>query len=558
MLKFLKIENFALMDRVEIEFRPGLTLITGETGSGKSILVDAVGLLAGERASQDMIRQGSEKARVEGVFELVAAHPARRRLREAGIEPEDSELIIRREISLSGTNKIFINGSLSTLGLLAEVGLLLADIHGQHDQQMLLQARTHLAYLDAFGDNLQPTAEVAGLFNQLGELRQKLQTIRAGEQERLRRLDTLRYQIEEIESLRLTPGLDSELEREKELLASAEKRCQLSQQAYQLLYDQEDSALTLLARAARDLQSLADSDPRCLEQADRAQELRYHLEELAFQVRDYASKVVFDPARLEAVQERLAEIQKARRKYGANADAILEYLRKVQGEAATLLEAEHLEESLLVREESLRQAYLEKAGALSAKRREDARRLQTEMERELAQLAMENTLFQVALQSGEENATEQGIDQAEFLISPNRGENPRPLSRIASGGELSRVILALKSIITPEKYPKTLVFDEVDSGIGGRVASAVGERLARLSAHHQVFCVTHLPQIASYATEHLQLDKVVDAGRTLVRIELLDASRRVGELARMLAGEAVTPTTLRHAEELLLRAAGKA
>jgi DNA repair protein RecN (Recombination protein N) len=557
MLKFLRVENFALMDRVEIEFRPGVTLITGETGSGKSILVDAVGLLAGERASQDMVRQGSDKARIEGIFELAPTHPARLRLREAGLEPEEGELIIRREISLSGSNKIFVNGSLSTLGLLAEVGVLLADIHGQHEQQSLLQARTHLAYLDAFGRNHRQLEEVAGLCRQLTELRQTVQEMRAGEEQRLRRLDTLRYQIEEIESLRLAPGLDRELEREKEMLATAEKRSQLSQHSYQLLYEQEHSALGLLAKAGRDLESLAEVDPRCREQAGRTQELRYHLEELAFQIRDYASTVVFDPARLEAVQERLAEIQKARRKYGASVDLILEYQRKIGEEAATLSDAEHLGEALLAREEALRRAYLEAARALSAKRREDALLLQAEVERELSELAMGDTLFRVALQSDEETPAEQGIDLAEFLISPNRGETPRPLARIASGGELSRVVLALKSIITLEKHPKTLVFDEVDSGIGGRVASAVGEKLARLAADHQVFCVTHLPQIASYATDHFQVDKVVNDGRTLVRIRLLNPADRVQELARMMAGEAVTPTTLRHAEELLLRAAEK-
>jgi DNA repair protein RecN (Recombination protein N) len=552
MLKFLKIENFALMDRVEIEFRPGLTLITGETGSGKSILVDAVGLLAGERASQDMVRQGSEKARIEGIFELSSSHPARLRLREAGIEPEEGELIIRREISLSGANKIFINGSLSTLGLLAEVGVLLADIHGQHEQQLLLQARTHLAYLDAFGGNRLPAAEVAALFSRLREAGRKLERVRAGEQERLRRLETLRYQIDEIESLRLKPGLDTELEREKDMLASAEKRCRLSRQVHQLLYEQEDSVLGLLSKASRDLQSLAGIDTGCLEQAERVRELLFHLEELAFQVRDYASAVVFDPARLEAVQQRLAEIQKARGKYGSNLEAVLEYHLRIRREAAILSEAEQVEESLLAEEEALREAYLEKARALSAKRAQDALRLQAEMERELSRLAMENTLFRVALQSGEENPSEQGIDTAEFLISPNPGESPRPLSRIVSGGELSRVILALKSIITVEEYSKTLVFDEVDSGIGGRVASAIGEKLARLAKGHQVFCVTHLPQIACHATDHFLVDKQVEEGRTLVRASLLGPAGRVGELARMMAGESVTPATLRHAEELIL------
>jgi len=556
MLKFLSIENFALIESLQIDFHPGLTLITGETGSGKSILVDAVALLAGERASQEMVREGFEKARVEGIFALCPDHPARTVLERAGLARGEDEVVIRREISQAGTNKVFINNCISTQGFLAELGPLLADIHGQHDQQQLLQPRTHLEFLDAFGSNQAQLQELAVLFHDCQVVKGQLAAIRASEKERLQKIDTFKYQIEDIEKLALSPGLDQTLETERALLATSEKRCQHAQIGYQVLYEKEDSCLALLANVEKELAQLVNLDA-AFTPLSRLAETRYQLEEIAYQLRDYADKIEFSPARLEEVEARLAQIQKAKRKYGASVDEILSYYEQIRKDTEELLRAEEQTEELNREVTRAAEAYLHAARKLSEKRRQDSQALCLEVEKELACLSMDKTKFKVELTNSEALASEKGIDEAEFLISANLGEAPKPLAKIASGGEISRIILALKSVMTLETYPKTLVFDEIDAGIGGRVASNVGEKLAGLARGHQVFCVTHLPQIALQADQHYFLAKREQRNRTVIEIRRLQDEERVEELARMLAGESVTASTERHARELL-KAAKKA
>ncbi len=551
MLKFLSIENFALIESLQIDFHPGLTLITGETGSGKSILVDAVALLAGERASQEMVREGFDKARVEGIFELCPNHPARTVLEGAGLAAGEDEVLIRREISQTGTNKVFINNCLSTQGFLAELGPLLADIHGQHDQQQLLQSRTHLEFLDAFGSNQALLQEIAHSFGEWEAAKSRLAAIRASEKERLQKIDTFRYQIEDIEKLGLTPGLDQALEAERTLLATSEKRCQHAQTGYQTLYENENSCLALLGNVEKELGQLANLDAAFTSPAGRLTETRYQLEEIAYQLRDYAAKIEFSPARLEEIEGRLAQIQKAKRKYGASVDEILLYYEQIRKETEELLRAEEQTEELSRKVAEVEEEYSKAARKLSEKRRVDSQALCGEVEKELAYLSMDKTQFKVELSTSETLASEKGIDEAEFLISANLGEAPKALAKIASGGEISRIILALKSVLTLETYPKTLVFDEIDSGIGGRVASNIGEKLASLARDHQVFCVTHLPQIALQADQHYFLAKREQGNRTVIEIRRLKEEERVQELARMLAGEAVTASTERHARELL-------
>ncbi len=553
MLKFLSVENFALIDRLEVEFTQGLNLITGETGSGKSILVDAVALLVGERASQEMVRQGFKQARLEGIFALSKKHPARSYLLEAGIPLESDEIIIRREISLTGANKIFINGVLSPLRVLAQLGTLLADIHGQHEQQLLLSPSVQLRFLDAFSAHGQLLDDVKSSFQQLQAVRSELGQLLANEQERLQRLDTLRFQIADIEKLQLKAGLDVELEAKRGLLASAEKRSEASQQTYQLLYDREESSLSLLHQAAKNLEELSRLDQQFHPVMAKLSDLRYSLEEIAYQLRDYTSGIEFDPGRLEAVQERLAEIQKARRKYGDTVDEILAYFQEIQGEVQELSQSETQIEQLTEKEKRLGKEYLELARRLSKERHQKAQLLSQQVERELADLHMESAVFMAHLNTAEERATEQGIDEIEFLLSANVGEAPKPFGKIASGGELSRTVLALKSMLTLEDYSKTLVFDEVDAGIGGSVASSIGERLARLGTQHQVFCVTHLPQIASYAAQHFHVEKRSSAQRTIVELTPLDQKDRVEEISRMMAGKALTEITRKQARELLQR-----
>lgn len=553
MLKFLSVENFALIDRLEIEFSKGLNLITGETGSGKSILVDAVGLLVGRRASLEMVRQGFEQARVEGMFELSGEHPARVFLADAEIPLEGGELIIRRNISRSGSNKIFINGVLSPLATLSQLGTFLADIHGQHEQQLLLRSSVQLQFLDAFSAHEPLTQQVRESFHLLQGVRSELERLQASEQERLQRLDTLHFQIADIDKLQLRAGLDVELEAERGLLASAEKRLSASQRAYQDIYEREESSLSLLHQAKKELEELCELDPQLEPVMVKLSDSRYLLEEVAYQLRDYTNQIESNPGRLDAVQESLSEIQKARRKYGETVDEILAYLEKAQKEVLELSQCEAEIEQLAKKESQLESKYRALAQHLSRGRHQQAKLLSRKVERELTDLHMGNAAFTVQVNTSDEKVTEQGMDQVEFLISANVGESSKPLAKIASGGELSRTVLALKSILTLEDYPKTLVFDEVDAGIGGRVASTIGEKLARLGTAHQVFCVTHLPQVASYASQHFHVTKRPSAERTIVEIVPLEQKARVEEISRMMAGKALTDTTRKQARELLRR-----
>ena len=553
MLKFLSVENFALIDRLEVEFRQGLNLITGETGSGKSILVDAVGLLVGRRASQEMVRQGFDQARVEGIFELSKEHPARVCLADAGIPLEGGEIIIRRDISRSGSNKVFINGVLSPLATLSQLGALLADIHGQHEQQLLLRSSVQLQFLDAFSAHQQLTQQVRESFHLLQGVRSELERLQASEQERLQRLDTLHFQVADIDKLQLRAGLDVELEAERGLLASTEKRLSASQRAYQDIYEQDESSLSLLHQAEKELEELCGLDPQLEPVMVKLRDSRYLLEEVAYQLRDYTNQIESNPGRLDAVQERLAEIQKARRKYGETVDEILAYFEKAQKEVHELSQCETEIEQLVEKERKLESKYRALAQGLSKSRHQQAKLLSKQVEGELTDLHMGNAAFTVQVNTSEERVTEQGMDQVAFLISANVGESSKPLTKIASGGELSRTMLALKSILTLEDYSKTLVFDEVDAGIGGRVASTIGEKLARLGTAHQVFCVTHLPQVASYAAQHFHVTKRPSAERTIVEIVPLEERARVEEISRMMAGKALTETTRKQARELLRR-----
>lgn len=550
MLRYIAIENFALISRLQADFGPGLNLITGETGSGKSILVDAVSLLAGGRASLEMVRQGCDTARVEGLFELPPDDSLRTQLTENGIDLESGELIVRREISVSGSNRIYLNDRLCTLALLAEVGPGLVDIHGQHSQQHLLAPAFHLDVLDSAAGLARERASVEETFHRLDGCRRALQSLRQAEKDRLQRIDLLRFQLSEIDSLEIGPGLDESLEAEKRLLSSAEARLQASEEAYQLLYEAESSVVALLDRAQRRLQELAALDPATEPLATRLEELRYAVEEISFETRDYGRGIQYDPTLLERLEERLAELSKLKRKYGPRLEDVLSYREEAGRELAALehqeVEADELEDELL----SLSSAYNASSQVLREIRTKAAEDLSRKVVAELTDLAMKESVFEVRFEeTGRPTPT--GLDQVEFYFSANPGEEPRPLTKVASGGELSRLMLALKRVAKGLGGPPTLVFDEIDAGIGGRAANRLGEKLAGLAQKHQVFCVTHLPQIAAFATHHFHVDKVLREGRTLVELRLLDASSRVEELSRMLAGDRISETTRRQAAELL-------
>lgn len=560
MLQLLRIQNFALIREIEIEFSQGLNLLTGETGSGKSILVDALGLLLGARSSQEMIRSDCDAAIVEGVFEIGPEALVRHILAESGFEADESSLIIRREIAASGRNRVFINNRLATLSLLKSIGDELADIHGQQDQRSLLDLATHLEWLDYFGRNAQLRKGVQDRFIKLKEIAGRIENSAMNEKERLQRIDTLQFQIDEIRHVNPKPDEREELEQEKNLLSNFEKILALVNEAYSLAYDSELSVSRQFIRLERILGDLERFDKAWGPHKEALQESRYKVEDMAYAARDFVTRVEFSPDRLEQVHQRLYAIDKLTKKYGFPIPNVLEHLDEC---SKSLEELNAHAESCAGLSKQFDQEfdlYRELAEKLSNKRREDSKRLENEIRKEFSALAMERMEMQVQFQAWEEqNASGrlpafcglQGIDHVEFLIAPNKGEDFMPLTKIASGGELSRLMLAIRSLCGDKETGKTFVFDEVDSGIGGRVAEAVGRRLQDISKTNQVLCVTHLPQIAAFAAEHFSVHKEVICDRTETLVRRLNRPERIDELSRMLGGENITQTTLRHAREML-------
>ena len=564
MLRVLRIRNLALSRELEIEFDRGLNLLTGETGSGKSILVDALGLLLGARSSPDMIRTGCADACVEGLFEIAPDGSAAAMLADAGFEEEDGSLLLRREIAVSGRNRIFVNNRLATASLLGSVGEKLTAIHGQQDQRSLLDLETHLEWLAFFGNNAALRLQVRDAYGKLRETARQIEANESNEQERLRRIDILQYQIGEIRSVQPLPGEIGELEKERHLLTNREKILAAASGAYAALYENEDSVLRQAGRVEKILEDLEGFDPAWTEHRETLRECRYRLEDVAYAARDYAAQSDFSPDRLEQVHQRLYALEKLAKKYGASCEDILEYLGACEKELDPLQACAENAGNLAARFDAEMRAYREAALRLSRKRRQDAARFQSEIEREFGALAMERMRLHVRF--GEEAGGTKagkipaaygrdGIDRVEFLIAPNTGEESRSLAKIASGGELSRIMLAIQSLCRNEEADKTFVFDEVDSGIGGRVADAVGRRLRSISRDSQVLCVTHLPQIAAYARSHFSVRKRTAEGRTETLVKPLNEAERVRELSRMLGGETITQTVRDHAQEMLEAAA---
>jgi len=563
MLKELNIKNFAIIDQLRVEFAPGLNVFTGETGAGKSIVVDALNLALGERASTDLIRTGSPEAVVEAAFEL-NSHGSREItsiLSEQGIEMAAGEdLLVRRVISSSGKNKVYINGSLATLATLAALGSHLADIHGQHEHQSLLSLEKQLEMLDSFGGLDKLRDELSSQYAGMQALRGQLAELEAGEREKAQREDLLRYQKSEIESSQLKENEDEDLNREQKVLANAEKLAALARSADEALYSSEASVLAGLKKAVTNVRDIVAIDGKLAPVLELLESGRAQLEEAAREVSSYAEDVEIDPQRLEAIGDRLDLIQKLKKKYGATISEIIAFGEKAASELARIErsgeEMERLRKEIAARRQNITQT----ARELTKKRKAAAASLEKKVEGELAQLEMKKTRFvvQVTQEPGEDTNDglrlgPRGADRIEFLISPNPGEEPKSLAKIASGGELSRIMLALKTILVEGDSIPTLVFDEVDAGIGGAVAEEVGRKLKRVAATRQVFCITHLPQIASMATSHYGVAKSVKKDRTSTEVRLLDRKDRVEEISRMLGGKTITDATVKHAEEMITR-----
>jgi DNA repair protein RecN (Recombination protein N) len=555
MLLELLVENYAVVDRVRVRFHAGLNLLTGETGSGKSIVVDAFGLLLGGRASAEMIRSGEARARVAGIFDVRDRVDIHALLDPAGFAIEDSELLIEREILAGGKSRAFLGSRPVAVALLRELAPLLGDIHGQHDQQLLFSAAAQREMLDAFAgsaDLLGRVAEIYGRWNAAGVALESLE--RTG-QEKLRLLDLWEFQRKEIDGAALKAGEDEALEAERRVLQNMGRLQEHAETAYAALYDSPASALAQVRLAARRLDELCKIDPSLKGLGEQLQSAEVALKEASYGLRDYLSGLEANPGRLEDIENRLALLDKLKRKYGRSLDEVLAFLADVRARIEQVEHAGERIEELRIERERLARKYQQEAAALSALRTGAARKLEKGVETELASLAMERTTFRIRMEAAP--WSESGADRVEFLVSPNLGEEPKALEKVASGGEISRIALALKTCLAAPKRSqdaaptRTLVFDEVDAGIGGSAAEGVGRRLKKLAAANQVICVTHLAQIASFADHHYCVEKRESKGRTVAGIEELDRQGRTREIGRMLSGQELTQEALKHAERLI-------
>ncbi|MFC4599182.1 DNA repair protein RecN [Cohnella hongkongensis] len=552
MLRELTIHNLAVIENVSVAFHDGFHVLTGETGAGKSIVIDALTLAAGGRGSAEMIRHGCDKADIEAVFDLAPGHPVWETLSRLGIEADREEtLLIRRELLAHGKSTARINGQSVTLTMLKEVGEHLVNIHGQHEHQSLLKTEKHLEWLDLFaGEDIRgEKTAYRQLYQQYVSVGRERRELEEKSRQGIQMLDLYRFQLEEIAAARLKPGEDESLTDERRKLAHAEKLAEAATEAYDLLYGAK--GLSALSRSLSRLQDIVKFDPEALQpMIDQLQNAYYTAEDSAYQLRDYKENIEFNPERLAEIEQRLDVLHGLKRKYGETIEDILSYRDKIQAEAEQLDHREERLEKLSEEEARLRSELQERAEKLSAIRRSAARVLADQIEQELAELQMERSVFEVKL--GTTELTAAGLDTAEFVLSTNPGEPPKPLAKIASGGEMSRVMLALKAIFARIDEIPVLVFDEVDTGVSGRAAQAIAEKLSLLSRHCQVFAITHLPQVACMADHQYEIRKQVnEQSRTRTSVAELSPEQRVEELARMLGGVEVTEKTRHHAQEML-------
>jgi DNA repair protein RecN (Recombination protein N) len=537
MLRFLRIQHLAVIDRLELELEPGLTVLTGETGAGKSILVGAVGLLVGGRASADLVRTGEEQAVIEAIFETA----------------QGREIILRREISAQGRSRALIDGSLVTSAALREMCGGLVDLHGQHEHQLLLDPSAHLDLLDAFGGFAGLRGETAATFAAWQAVRAERERLLTGEREKAARAEFIRFQLSEIDRVAPQPGEDDELTATRQVLANADKLQRLCTEAYTALYDGDDAALPALGTVWRKVGDLATLDARFIPYLDARDTLKSQLEDLAFFLRSYGADIDASPARLQEIEDRLALLERLKKKHGPSLHDVLATAERLR---ADLHDIEHATERAAELDEavtSARLAYQAAAGALSTARRKEAPEFSRRLERALADLAMTRTRCDVRLTDPLDDTqwSERGLEAGEFFISPNPGEDLRALARIASGGELSRIMLALKTLASTDAPGKTLIFDEVDAGIGGAVADVVGRRLQALSDRFQVLCITHLPQIAAYGAAHFGITKSVRKDRTMTTVTRLAGPDREQEMARMIGGADISASVMASAREML-------
>ncbi|HEY6551916.1 MAG TPA: DNA repair protein RecN [Vicinamibacteria bacterium] len=556
MIKSLKISNIAVVAEASLDLEGGLSVLTGETGAGKSILVDALGLILGARASAEVIRTGEERAVVEALVELPAAEAI---LDSLGLPAEGTEVVIRREILAGGKGRATVNGAMVSLNVLRDLASRLALIHGQHEPQGLLNPASHLARLDHYARLEGDLVEVGEAYGAWKATVTALDALRRDRREAERRRETLEFQASEIEKAGLLRGEEEDLRREKVIQANAGRLATLAQESYALLFEDEGALLAQLGQVQRKLVDLVAIDPALAPLVEGLPALRAQLDDLALALRDYREDLSVSPGRVDEIEARLAVIERLKKKYGASVDEVMAFAQRCRDELCAIGSPEEQERSLEAQRETHASEYLAAARRVSAARRRAALTLEKKVQAEFRQLAMERTEFKVrfdpddpALAEADPSKwTASGLEAGEFMISANLGEELRPLARIASGGELSRAMLALMSAASLEGRDVALVFDEADAGIGGGVAEVVGRKLKAIATRHQVLCVTHLPQIASLADHHFVVRKRVERGRTVTAVSELSDAERVEEVARMLGGEVVTQRAREHAREML-------
>ena len=547
MLRLLHIENIAVIERAEISFDRGFNILTGETGAGKSIVIDAISAILGERAYRDMIRTGATKASVQAIFSDVPNLPW---FEETGVA-HDPELVIHREIYLDGKNVCRVNGTLVNVTVLRKLGVQLINIHGQHHSASLFDEENHLQFLDAFADNEDIRMQYTAQYLTVSELRRQIDRMSMDEGEKLRRMETLRYQIEEISKAGLTPGEDEELEQRRKLLQNAEKLSDGIEEASRCLYggDDTDGASALLAQAQRALGKLSRYTDSYQALYSRLEDLMYQVTDVAEEVRDALDDLSYSPDELEEIESRLDVIHRLRRKYGATCDDILKYLENAKKELDEIEFADDHLERLKGKLKKAEQDAWKVATALRNNRKQAAEEMSTRILTELSQLDMPRVQFQCNFEELELGSN--GVDAVAFYMSANAGEALKPMSKVASGGELARIMLAMKNVLAERDQVNTLIFDEVDTGVSGRAAQRVAEKLKSVATHKQVLCVTHLPQLAALADTHLLIAKEERQGRTYTTVTPLDFEGRKRELARIIGGANITDITLKSAAEML-------
>ena len=552
MLSELSITNFAIIESLSISFEKGLTVLTGETGAGKSIIIDAIHLLVGGRGSSDFVRHGEDRAEIEGLFLLENASTVYDKAQELGIKIEDDMVVLRREITKSGKSVCRINGKLVTIAILREMGGSLVDIHGQHEHQELMDETKHLSLLDQFGSKqiTKSLSEYEQIYAKYEQAIRKLKSLNDNEQQMAQRVDLYQFQLNEIVQAQLQLDEDEKLMDEKKQLSNFERIFESVQTSYNALKD-EQKGLDWISLVMGEMETAAELNPEYKDMAEAVSNSYYMLEEVAGSLRSQLDNLEYDPQRINEIEARLNEINGLKRKYGQTISGILEYGAKIEEELETLLNKETHIDQLKKEISSLKKDLIIEGNELTSLRKKLAGDLTDAIHNELKQLYMQKTVFEVKINSGETFISKSGMDEIEFYLSTNPGEPLKPLSKIASGGELSRIMLALKSIFSKHQEITSIIFDEVDTGVSGRVAQAIAEKIHKVSTDSQVLCISHLPQVAAMADTHLYIEKETQDGRTKTKVKDLDHEGKIKEIGRMISGVEITDITKKHAQELL-------